>query len=278
MPGSIGSTGWDRSSAWTWDCSSTPSTSARSGGSSDSPTTSRTLSMHCGSPDSLNPRSGGACAEPPSRSARPWISTARPLGHRRSRPGVALFGSPRGWRPPPPRLFSSLIVRGAPGRGASTSPSNRRATHRARHLPTVGSDPPRWAASCLLVAPVAQASTIRHRNANAWELLAPRDQRTSVSSSSSVKINRTFGRPVLGMPNTITSSTNFRRRTLGCDRLDRPPVTHRLDGEAASAATGDLQDASSPDPKALHRDLREVTGPGQLEVAPAVLRKALAVE
>src|SRR5512132_4660476 len=65
---------------------------------------------------------------------------------------------------------------------------------------------------------------------------------------------------------------------LGCDRLDRPPVTHRLDGEAASTATGDRQDAPSPDPKALHRDLREATGPTQLEVAPAVLGKALAVE
>src|SRR5436190_22112468 len=65
---------------------------------------------------------------------------------------------------------------------------------------------------------------------------------------------------------------------LGCDRLDRPPVTHRLDGQAASAASGDRQGAPSPDPKALHRDPREGTGPSKLEVAPAVLGKALAVE
>jgi hypothetical protein len=50
-----------------------------------------------------------------------------------------------------------------------------------------------------LVAPVAHASTIRQRNANAWELLARRDQRVSVSHSSSVKINGAFGRPVLAI-------------------------------------------------------------------------------
>ena len=53
MPGSIGRTGWDRSSACTWDFSSTHSTSARSGGSKYSPTTSRTFWMNNGSPDSL---------------------------------------------------------------------------------------------------------------------------------------------------------------------------------------------------------------------------------
>jgi hypothetical protein len=94
---------------------------------------------------------------------------------------------------------SSVIVRGAPGRGSSTSPSSRRVTNRDRHLPTVGSDTPSSAATCLLVAPVAHASTIRQRNANAWELLARRDQRPSVARSSSVKINGALGRPVLAI-------------------------------------------------------------------------------
>jgi putative transposase len=93
-----------------------------------------------------------------------------------------------------------VIARGgAPGRGSSTSPSNRRATNRDRHLPTVGSDTPSSTATCLLVAPVAQASTIRHRNASAWELLARRDQRVSVWRSSSVKISGALGRPVLAI-------------------------------------------------------------------------------
>jgi hypothetical protein len=51
----------------------------------------------------------------------------------------------------------------------------------------------------LLVAPGAQASTIRQRNANAWELLARRDQRSSVARSWSVKINGALGRPVLAI-------------------------------------------------------------------------------
>jgi hypothetical protein len=62
---------------------------------------------------------------------------------------------------------SSLILLGAPGRGASTSPASPRVTNRDRHLPTVASDTPSSAATWLLVAPVAQASTIRQRNANA---------------------------------------------------------------------------------------------------------------
>jgi len=53
MPGIIGSTGWDRSSAWIWLFSSTHSTTARSGGLWHSPTTSTTLSTKNGSVDSL---------------------------------------------------------------------------------------------------------------------------------------------------------------------------------------------------------------------------------
>src|SRR5678815_856552 len=54
MPGIIGSTGWERSSAWIWDFSSTHNTTAASGGSRYRPTTSYTLSTNNGSVDSLN--------------------------------------------------------------------------------------------------------------------------------------------------------------------------------------------------------------------------------
>src|SRR5450755_4245037 len=53
MPGIIGSTGWERSSAWIWLFSSTHSTTAFSGGSWYSPTTSTTFSTKNGSVDSL---------------------------------------------------------------------------------------------------------------------------------------------------------------------------------------------------------------------------------
>jgi hypothetical protein len=96
------------------------------------------------------------------------------------------------------------------------------------------------------------------------------------SGSAAWRPGRAGGTPLLSRASATMPTC--RQQGLGCDRLDHPPVTHRLDDEAASAATGDRQDAPSPDPKALHRDLREVPGPGQLEVAPAVLGKALAVE
>lgn len=60
---------------------------------------------------------------------------------------------------------SSVIVRGAPGCGSSTSPSSRRSTNREPNLPTVGRDTPNSAATSELLAPVAQHSTIRQRNA-----------------------------------------------------------------------------------------------------------------
>src|SRR6266705_2813395 len=53
MPGIIGSTGWDRSRAWTWDFSSAHSTTACSGGFRYSPTTSQTFPANSGSEDSL---------------------------------------------------------------------------------------------------------------------------------------------------------------------------------------------------------------------------------
>src|SRR5580700_438567 len=53
MPGIIGSTGWDRSSAWMPDFSSTHSTTAFSGGLWYRPATSTTFSTKNGSDDSL---------------------------------------------------------------------------------------------------------------------------------------------------------------------------------------------------------------------------------
>ena len=67
--------------------------------------------------------------------------------------------------------WSSVIVRVAPGRGASKSPSRRSATKRERHLPTMAPETPSSAATMALVAPVAHPSTMRQRMASAWALL-----------------------------------------------------------------------------------------------------------
>ena len=62
---------------------------------------------------------------------------------------------------------SAVIVGLRPERGSSTNPSSRDSTNRDRHLPTVGIETPSCAATSLLVRPLAQAKTIRERNARA---------------------------------------------------------------------------------------------------------------
>ena len=62
--------------------------------------------------------------------------------------------------------WASVIVRGTPGRGSSPSPSSRFARNRARHLVTVVRLTPSRAATAILGAPSAQASTIRARSAS----------------------------------------------------------------------------------------------------------------
>src|SRR6266496_357247 len=196
MPGIIGSTGWDRSNAWTWDFSSTHSTRACSGGSRYSPTISRTLSMNCGSELSL--KVSARCGL--SRNAfqiRPTVDFDSPerLAIDARDQCVASLGVSSKVATTTASTCSSVIVRGAPGRGSSTSPANRPVMNLARHLVTVWGQTPSSAATALFVVPWAQASTIRHRNANACDDFARRDQRTSVSRSSSVNTSGTLGRP-----------------------------------------------------------------------------------
>src|SRR6266516_4698790 len=95
--------------------------------------------------------------------------------------------------------WSMVIDAGLPGRSSSTSPSRRAATNLARHLPTVTGAQRNCSATSLLFAPSAEASTILHRNANAWEDFARLDQRSSVARSSSLSTNSALGLPVLAM-------------------------------------------------------------------------------
>ena len=95
---------------------------------------------------------------------------------------------------------STLINGGRPGRGSSTNPSNRSATNRLRHLPTVAGETRSRTATVLLSRLSAQANTIRERNANACADFARLDHRTSWSRSSSDNVNDGVGRPVLATP------------------------------------------------------------------------------
>src|SRR5205807_8716234 len=95
--------------------------------------------------------------------------------------------------------WSMLIDAGLPGRSSSTSPSRRAATNLARHLPTVTGAHRSCAATSLSLNPFAQASTILHRNANAWADVARLEHRSSVVRPSSLSSNAVLGRPVLAI-------------------------------------------------------------------------------
>ena len=91
---------------------------------------------------------------------------------------------------------ASVIVRGAPGRGSSCSPSSRHCAKRRRHLPTVTGWQSSTAAIALFDVPSAAARTMRQRSASAWADVGRRAHRSSVSRSSSLRTMVTVGRPI----------------------------------------------------------------------------------
>src|SRR3954452_23720156 len=92
---------------------------------------------------------------------------------------------------------ASVILRGAPGRGSSVSPSRRSSRKRLRHLPTVTVLTRSWVATALLSRPSAQARTILARVARRWVLLGREAQVWSFCRSSSLRIRGALGRPHL---------------------------------------------------------------------------------
>ena len=89
---------------------------------------------------------------------------------------------------------SSVIFRGAPGRGWSVNPSSRWTTNRDRHFATVSRASPNSAATSVLDPPFAHAKMIRERCANAWAVLRRRAHCTNVTRSFSVNSTATgFG-------------------------------------------------------------------------------------
>jgi len=89
----------------------------------------------------------------------------------------------------------SLIVRGAPGRGASSSPSSRCSMNLARHFDTVCGVTRCRLATVLLSMPSAPARTMRARCASACAVLRRSVSATSCSRSSSLRTSSAFGRP-----------------------------------------------------------------------------------
>jgi hypothetical protein len=148
---------------------------------------SRTFSMNCGSVESLKVSTRcGLSAK--ARQIRLMADCDMPRWRARLRVDqwVASVGVVSRVVTSTCSTCSSVIVRAAPGRGSSARPSSRWATNRERHLVTVGRDTRSWAATAALLAPSAQASTIRQRSANAWPEVRRLAHRSSVVRSSSV--------------------------------------------------------------------------------------------
>jgi hypothetical protein len=170
---------------------------------------SRTLSMNCGSGDSLK-LSARWGLSPNARQIFDTVVWDIPAAFAIDRVDqcVASAGASCSVLTITRSTSASLTVRGAPGRGSSHRPSRRNSTNRRRHLPTVFSCTPRRPATSRLVAPPAQANTIRQRAASALALFGRRDQRCSTSRSSSLNMIGSVGRPRRAIATSIVADND----------------------------------------------------------------------
>src|SRR5215213_8386191 len=179
-----------------WGFASTANTAAASGGFMYRPTRSRIFSTRSGSGDTLklscchglSPKarqiSATVVLEIPCLAARPHVDQ-----------WVASGGADSSASTTTASMAASAIVRSAPGRGASPRPSRRSWANRRRHFDTVAGWTRSTRAIASLVNPSAQASTMRARNANAWDDECRRTHRHRVSRSESVSSMTAVGRP-----------------------------------------------------------------------------------
>ncbi len=157
---------------------------------------SRTFSTKSGSLESLNVSCRCGC-RPKARQMRETAVCDRPASRAMER--VLQWVAPAGTLSNVLAITASMrvssMLRGAPGRGASSRPSSRCSTKRARHFETV-CGVTRWrAATTLLSAPAAQAKTIRARSASACAVLRRSVNASSCSRSVSLNISCVLGLP-----------------------------------------------------------------------------------
>ena len=142
---------------------------------------SRTFSTNIGSLESLKVSTRCGCSEKACQ-MRWMVEGARPAAWaiERRLQWVAFAGVVSSVRWITSAILASPIVRGAPGRGSSDSPSSLASAKRVRHLPTVCWPTPSAAAIALLILPSAASNTIRARHAKACAVPC---RRTSACSS-----------------------------------------------------------------------------------------------
>jgi hypothetical protein len=114
------------------------------------------VSWRCGcSPNALQIRSTADCVSPTS------------LAIERVDQCVASLGVVSSVRTITSSTFSSVIVRGRPGRGSSSNPSSRCSPKRARHVAAVAREIPSRSAISVFFRPSHANNTIRERCASA---------------------------------------------------------------------------------------------------------------
>jgi hypothetical protein len=207
---------------------------------------SRTLSMNCGSGESLNV-SVWCGFSPNARQIRLTADCDIPVAAAIERVDqcVASFGCSSSVFTITRSTSSSRIERGFPGRGSSCSPSRPRRAKRPRHRPTVEPLQPSSAAISALDRPSAAANTIRQRNANACALDGRRAHRSSVSRSPSRSRRRARRTQTRVAPRPCRGLTG---------RADQPekPIARRAGLAAAAPATSATVSPNGA-PSAAHR-------------------------
>ena len=104
-------------------------------------------------------------------------------------------------------ICSSPTVRGRPGRGSSSNPSQRCSTNRPRHRRTVPRLRPRRCATSVFDPPSAAARTIRERIAKPEAVVRRRAHPSSSRRSSSVRTISTARGPRVAIPQSINRMT-----------------------------------------------------------------------
>jgi hypothetical protein len=151
---------------------------------------SRTFSTNSGSVESLkvSTRCGRSAKARQMRTTADWLRPVA-LASERVLQCVAPGGAASRVVVTARSTCSSVILRGAPGRGSSSRPSSPRSAKRRRHSATVGRLTPSASATPPFVLPgAAQASTIRARVASACPVLRRRTQPCSRARSSAERV------------------------------------------------------------------------------------------
>ena len=173
---------------------------------------SRTLSTNSGSLDSLKVSTRCGC-RPNAPQMRCTVVADRPVARaiERRLQWVAFSGTVSSVFVTTSATLSSPILRGAPGRGSSESPSSPWSAKRRRQVPTVSRATSSFSAIAVLLNPSAAKSTIRARRAAPCDDLRRRTRPSSSCRSVSLRTIATALPHAMAAPGSITRGAQNHR-------------------------------------------------------------------